>query len=197
MNTSLSCPTTGLFKSNRSEKFQTTMQRHFKVKPPSPNDTVPHLVPRADVHNVMMEQLTGDKFGVYVHWSVFHSGKSTSSKLVANWLWSAEKDVKYINARLTSIPEDKMSAEQWFRRVAEFSDISDNTISIAECFEKYSLRAPNHSIMIIDEADLMLDYSGADELIRALAHASTIQSSNDSKCCSACRILVTPRTFWI
>jgi len=41
-----------------------------------------------------------------------------------------------------------------------------------ECFQKYSTRAPDHTTIIIDEADLILQFSGCDNLILALIHMS-------------------------
>jgi hypothetical protein len=117
---------------------------------------------------------------------VYHSGKSTSARLIANRIWESRRDVKFIKARSVSIPEDIHSAEIWFRRVVGFVGEGDNQISLADCFKKYSQSKPSHTTIIIDEADAILNFHGWDELIRDLAHGAIDDDKlfNVMLCCS-------------
>lgn len=121
----------------------------------------------------MITQLNGcDEYGLLVHWSVYHSGKSTNARIVANRIFDSGRPVKYIKARSESLPRDLASAEVWFRRVVGFTNDGDDDLSIAQCFQKYSQAKPRHVTIIIDEADAVMSFSGWDELFRLLAHVS-------------------------
>ncbi len=74
----------------------------LRAEPP-PLPDIPHykLVRRSRVHDPMLIKLK-HHFGVHVHWSVYHSGKSTSARVLANELWNIGHGVKFVRARYYS-----------------------------------------------------------------------------------------------
>jgi len=149
--------------------------RYFRNRPERP--AVSMLVERPDVHRIMIDQLSGTTPTgtgcVYVLWGLYHSGKSTSTLHVAARLWDANRDVFHFNARNLYLPEETSeSAELFFRRVMGFITAPDRSMSLAECFNRHFQPAPNHAIIIVDEADVLFKFKGCDELILKLAHAA-------------------------
>jgi hypothetical protein len=132
------------------------------------------LVRRDMLHNIMTGQLNGcdDDCGLFVHWSVYHAGKTTNSRVVAKKIHDSGRPVKIVKARSISLPRDTASAELWFRRVVGFTNEGDDDLSIAQCFEKYAKPRPHHVTIIIDEADAVMSFAGWDELFRLLAHVA-------------------------
>ena len=152
------------------------------------------MVHRMDIHDKMFNKVK-NHCGVHVHWSVYHSGKSTSGRVIASMLWNIGRGVKFIKARsdLTehsfefvlitmnkiffstracSRAEDKASAENWMKRVLGFTADEDDRLCVNECFAKYCVDQTEHASIIIDEADAILGFNGWEELIRNLAHGS-------------------------
>jgi hypothetical protein len=66
--------------------------------PPSPDMPQYKLVHRSRLHEPMLIKLKSH-FGVHVHWSVYHSGNSTSSRVLANEMWKIGRGVKFVRAR--------------------------------------------------------------------------------------------------
>ena len=69
----------------------------FSYEPPPPEVPAYQLVPRAPLHDLMFKKLK--ELGVHVHWSVYHSGKSTSARIVAKKLWDNGIGIKFVKAR--------------------------------------------------------------------------------------------------
>ena len=99
------------------------------MQPPAPV-AESELVRRDMLYNIMTGQLNGcDDCGLFVHWSLYHSGKSINARIVANRIYDSGRAVKIIKARSVSLPRDTASAEIWFRRVVGFTNESDDDLS--------------------------------------------------------------------
>jgi hypothetical protein len=143
------------------------------------------FVPRADVHNCMYEQLANGDAGVYVHFSIYHSGKSTSARLIATRILDSGRGVKYLNARTDSLSIDINSAENWFRRAVGFTTEGDDLKTRAQLFEIHSKRRPQHTTIFINEADALMELQGWERFIKCLTHVSVdYQTWNTMLCCS-------------
>jgi hypothetical protein len=117
---------------------------------------------RSRVYNNPMLIKLKHHFGVRVHWSVYHSGISTTARVLANEVWrigsgvirarsnSTKHTVSFVSIfstclttfllkRFSKTSEDQNSAVGFLMRVLGFTAEEDASLGINQCFEKYCM----------------------------------------------------------